>query len=76
MVEALLDVGVSADAEPLLNRGELRGEDAVAGEYENFNSYPEAAEVLRRVDGSFDLIRSRQTLDQLVANERIPGDLN
>jgi diaminopimelate decarboxylase len=42
----------------------------------NFNSYPEAAEVLRRVDGSFDLIRSRQTLDQLVANERIPDDLN
>jgi diaminopimelate decarboxylase len=42
----------------------------------NFNSYPEAAEVLRRVDGGFDLIRSRQTLDQLVANERIPDDLN
>ncbi|GLU48687.1 diaminopimelate decarboxylase [Nocardiopsis ansamitocini] len=41
----------------------------------NFNSYPEAAEVLRRADGSLDLIRSRQTLEQLVANEVIPSGL-
>jgi diaminopimelate decarboxylase len=41
----------------------------------NFNSYPEAPEVLRRKDGSFDLIRSRQTLDQMVENERLPADL-
>ncbi|MBW3609099.1 MAG: diaminopimelate decarboxylase [Actinobacteria bacterium] len=41
----------------------------------NFNSYPDAAEVLRRRDGSFHLIRARQTLDQIVANERVPADL-
>jgi diaminopimelate decarboxylase len=41
----------------------------------NFNSYPEAPEVLRRKDGSFDLIRERQTLEHLVANERIPAGL-
>jgi diaminopimelate decarboxylase len=41
----------------------------------NFNSYPEAPEVLRRTDGSYDLIRARQTIDQIVANERIPDDL-
>jgi diaminopimelate decarboxylase len=41
----------------------------------NFNSYPEAAEVLRRADGSFDVIRQRQTLEQLVTNEIIPADL-
>lgn len=40
----------------------------------NFNSYPDAPEVLRRTDGSFDLIRQRQTLEQLVANERLPED--
>lgn len=41
----------------------------------NFNSYPDAPEVLRRRDGSFELIRARQTIDQMVANERIPADL-
>jgi diaminopimelate decarboxylase len=41
----------------------------------NFNSYPEAPEVLRRTDGSFVLIRARQTVEQLTANERIPDDL-
>ncbi|MFE7316214.1 diaminopimelate decarboxylase [Streptomyces sp. NPDC057555] len=41
----------------------------------NFNSYPEAPEVLRRTDGTFTLIRSRQTIDQLTANELIPDDL-
>ncbi|MFC8914698.1 diaminopimelate decarboxylase [Streptomyces sp. NPDC047821] len=41
----------------------------------NFNSYPEAAEVLRRADGSFDLIRARQTIEQVVVNERIPEGL-
>lgn len=35
----------------------------------NYNSFPEAAEVLRRVDGSFVQIRKRQTLEQLIANE-------
>ncbi|WP_428262650.1 diaminopimelate decarboxylase [Haliangium sp.] len=41
----------------------------------NFNSYPESAEVLRRKDGSFDLIRERQSLEQVTQNERMPADL-
>jgi len=35
----------------------------------NYNSFPEAPEVLLRADGSFSLIRQRQTLEQMVANE-------
>ncbi|KAF0095195.1 MAG: diaminopimelate decarboxylase [Puniceicoccaceae bacterium 5H] len=35
----------------------------------NYNSFPEAPEVLLRTDGSFALIRRRQTLDQILANE-------
>ena len=35
----------------------------------NYNSFPEAAEVLLAKDGSLHLIRRRQTLDQIVANE-------
>ncbi|HLS28758.1 MAG TPA: hypothetical protein VK041_08925, partial [Opitutales bacterium] len=35
----------------------------------NYNSFPEAPEILRRSDGSFDLIRKRQTLAQMIANE-------
>lgn len=38
----------------------------------NYNSFPEAAEVLRREDGSFALIRKRQLLDQILDNELIP----
>jgi diaminopimelate decarboxylase len=41
----------------------------------NFNSYPEAPEVLRRKSGAFEVIRAPQTFEQLVANERIPADL-
>lgn len=41
----------------------------------NFNSYPEAPEVLRRKSGAFDLIRAPQTFEQMVANERVPADL-
>ncbi|MEQ8966705.1 MAG: diaminopimelate decarboxylase [Azospirillaceae bacterium] len=41
----------------------------------NFNSYPESAEVLRRADGRLQVIRVRQSLDQIVANERMPADL-
>jgi diaminopimelate decarboxylase len=41
----------------------------------NFNSFPEAPEVLHRADGSFTLIRRRQTLEQLIQNEIIPRDL-
>jgi len=35
----------------------------------NYNSFPEAAEVLVQNDGRFRLIRKRQTLDQMVQNE-------
>ena len=35
----------------------------------NFNSFPEAPEVLRRADGSTTLIRRRQTIEQLLQNE-------
>lgn len=35
----------------------------------NYNSFPEAAEVLRGADGSFTLIRKRQTMDQMLENE-------
>jgi diaminopimelate decarboxylase len=35
----------------------------------NYNSFPEAPEVLLRRDGSVELIRRRQTLDQILANE-------
>lgn len=35
----------------------------------NFNSFPEAPEILRRSDGSLQLIRKRQTLAQICANE-------
>ena len=38
----------------------------------NYNSFPEAAEALRREDGSFALIRKRQSLDQILENELIP----
>ncbi len=38
----------------------------------NYNSFPEAPEVLRREDGSFALIRKRQLLDQILENELIP----
>lgn len=39
----------------------------------NYNSFPECAEVLRATNGEFRLIRKRQTLDQILANE-IPLD--
>ena len=35
----------------------------------NYNSFPEAAEVMILSDGSFKLIRVRQTLDQVIENE-------
>lgn len=38
----------------------------------NFNSFPEAPEVLRRKDGSFTPIRKRQTLKHMIENEIIP----
>jgi diaminopimelate decarboxylase len=35
----------------------------------NYNSFPECAEVLLTSNGEFKLIRTRQTLDQIVQNE-------
>jgi len=35
----------------------------------NYNAFPECAEILLRVDGSSELIRRRQTLDQMLQNE-------
>mmetsp|Transcript_21955 Transcript_21955/g.36769 ORF Transcript_21955/g.36769 Transcript_21955/m.36769 type:complete len:460 (-) Transcript_21955:200-1579(-) len=35
----------------------------------NYNSFPEAPEVLLDTDGSLHLIRQRQTMDQMLANE-------
>ncbi len=37
----------------------------------NYNSFPEAAEVLLSADGAFQLIRRRQSLDQMIQNEVI-----
>ena len=42
----------------------------------NYNSFPEAAEVLQAPDGTLHLIRKRQTLDQITANEVIPDFLD
>jgi diaminopimelate decarboxylase len=36
----------------------------------NYNSYPQAPEVMLEPDGSLRLIRERQRLDQMLANER------
>jgi diaminopimelate decarboxylase len=41
----------------------------------NFNSFPEAPEVLRRKNGSLEVIRKRQTVDQMTQNEVLPKDL-
>ncbi len=41
----------------------------------NFNSFPEAPEVLQRKNGSFELIRKRQTLEQMTQNELLPKNL-
>ncbi len=41
----------------------------------NYNSFPEAAEVMISKDGSVELIRNRQRLDQIVQNEVMPSFL-
>lgn len=41
----------------------------------NYNSFPEAAEVMISRDGSVELIRKRQALDQVVQNELMPSFL-
>lgn len=38
----------------------------------NYNSFPEAAEVLRKIDGTLALIRKRQTFEQIIENEVVP----
>jgi len=38
----------------------------------NYNSFPEAAEVLKKTDGRLALIRKRETFDQIIENEVIP----
>jgi diaminopimelate decarboxylase len=41
----------------------------------NYNSFPEAAEVMISENGSVELIRKRQTLDQIMQNEVMPSFL-
>jgi diaminopimelate decarboxylase len=41
----------------------------------NYNSFPEAPEVMILPDGSIELIRKRQTLDQVLQNEVTPSRL-
>jgi diaminopimelate decarboxylase len=41
----------------------------------NYNSFPEAAEVLMKQDKTLSLIRRRQTLKQMIQNELIPSNL-
>ena len=74
--------GHPEDLEPRLLPGTRIGDLVVlggAGAYgssmaaKNYNSFPEAAEVMLRKDGSISLIRKRQTLDQIVQNEMIPS---
>lgn len=48
---------------------ERTGGYAASMSVKNFNSYPEAAEVLRVNPNEYVLIRKRQTLDQIVQNE-------
>ncbi|MBK7962421.1 MAG: diaminopimelate decarboxylase [Bdellovibrionales bacterium] len=48
---------------------ERTGGYAASMSVKNFNSYPEAAEVLRVAPGRYTLIRTRQTLEQMTQNE-------
>ncbi|MCX5759638.1 MAG: diaminopimelate decarboxylase [Candidatus Hydrogenedentes bacterium] len=47
------------------------GAYAAAMSSKNYNSFPEAPEVLLRNDGLFTLIRKRQTLEQMLENEAV-----
>lgn len=74
----------SGDPEALAPRNLLRGEVGdfcvieSTGAYcssmsaKNYNSFPEAAEILKKEDGSLSFIRKRQTFDQLIENEVVP----
>ena len=39
----------------------------------NYNSFPEASEVILARDGSVHITRKRQTLDQVLENEELPA---
>jgi diaminopimelate decarboxylase len=41
----------------------------------NYNSFPEATEVMISENGSVELIRKRQTFDQIMQNEVMPSFL-
>ena len=72
------------DPETLAPRNLLRGEvddfcviESV-GAYcssmsaKNYNSFPEAAEIIKKKDGTLAIIRKRQTFEQMVENEVVP----
>ena len=42
----------------------------------NYNSFPEASEIVLAADGSLHLTRKRQTLEQVLANEELPTFLS
>lgn len=65
---------------PPVARGDLAviggaGAYCAAMSAKNYNSFPEAPEVLVGRDGAVHLIRRRQTLDQMLANEQVPPGL-
>lgn len=65
---------------PAVTRGDLAviggaGAYCASMSAKNYNSFPEAPELLLARDGSTHLIRRRQTLDQMLANEQIPKGL-
>lgn len=77
-------LGDSEDIEPMnLSRAQIGDYLVVerAGGYaasmcaKNFNSYPEAAEVFRIKKDDYQIIRDRQTLDQMTMNEKELPDL-
>ena len=41
----------------------------------NYNSFPEAAEILRRSSGALEVIRRRQPPEAIYTNEVLPEDL-
>lgn len=71
---------LSPRALPAVTRGDLAviggaGAYCAAMSAKNYNSFPEAPEVLLATDGAIHLIRRRQTLDQMLANEQVPPEL-
>ena len=75
------------DAEEIAERamGEVERGDLLvvegAGAYcagmsgKNYNSFPEAPEVMRTAEGTFHVIRKKQSLEQITANEvELPDD--